>query len=212
MASKRGTSITHIITGLNVGGAEVMLLKLLKAIDRQRFPSRVISLTDIGEIGKRIIDAGVSVTSIGMKPGSFSFTGVQKLVDEISKQKPVIVQTWMYHADLLGGWAARKAGVDYVAWNIRNSTLDWRKSKLTTQATVRMCAVLSHSVPDRIVVCSSAAAEVHGKVGYDREKFQVIPNGFDLEVFKSDREAGMKLRKENNLDLESTSHRIGRPF
>jgi len=200
MQEKRNPlAVTHIITGLSTGGAEMMLYKLLMSVDKHRISSRVISLTEMGEIGPLIQEAGIPVTALGMKLGSINSTGINQLVLEINKSETAVVQTWMYHADLLGGWAAKKAGIQNIAWNIRNSTLDWRKSKFTTLATVGLCAILSHFIPKRIAVCSQVASKVHQNVGYANQKMTVIPNGFDLSTFKPDREAGIALRKELNI-------------
>ena len=46
--------ILHVISGLNTGGAEMMLHKIIQSIDRARFHSCVVSLKDTGTIGKRI--------------------------------------------------------------------------------------------------------------------------------------------------------------
>ncbi|GAP19946.1 glycosyltransferase family 4 protein [Leptolinea tardivitalis] len=192
--------VTHVITGLGVGGAEMMLYKLLSVIDRKKYPPHVISLTDVGEIGKRISSLGISVKSLGMKPGRFGFSDVERLVNLVRDQKPAVVQTWMYHADLMGGWAAKKAGSHNIAWNIRNSTLDRKTSKASTMLIVRLCALLSHSIPERIIVCSQAAADIHQKIGYNPRKMQVIPNGFDLSTFKPDQTIGQILRKQLGLN------------
>jgi glycosyltransferase involved in cell wall biosynthesis len=191
--------ITHIITDLDTGGAEIMLSKLLKTVDCQRFPSRVISLTTTGSIGQQIEALGISVSAMGMKPGQISLSDITHLTEEIIKQDPAIVQTWMYHADLLGGLAAKRAGIRQIAWNIRNSTLDWKKSKTSTMFIVAICALLSHSIPKKIVICSQAAAKVHRKAGYNEKKMRVIPNGFDLTIFKPDRNAGFRLRESLGL-------------
>jgi glycosyltransferase involved in cell wall biosynthesis len=199
MEDNRQIHITHIITGLNVGGAEMMLLKLLWAVDLEKYPSRVISLTDNGVLGTRIESLGIPVTAMGMKPGRFSYRDIKQLSQEIKEQNPDVIQTWMYHADFIGGWAAKRAGVKGIAWNIRNSTLDVRKSKASTLAIVGMCALLSHYVPRRIVVCSQSASRVHQKIGYSANKMVVIPNGFDLDTFKPDPAAGTAFRRTLNL-------------
>jgi glycosyltransferase involved in cell wall biosynthesis len=191
--------VTHIITGLDTGGAETMLYKLLKAVDRQRFPSCVISMTDIGDIGHLIQAIGIPVSAMRMKPGKYNISNQEILEREILNGKPAIVQTWMYHSDLLGGWAAKRAGVNRIAWNIRNSTLDWRKSKRTTLLTVELSAILSNFIPKRIVVCSQAAAQFHKKIGYSARKMVVIPNGFDLSAFKPIPMIDNQLRKNLNL-------------
>src|SRR5512133_1182905 len=166
MENDRKIPITQIITGLNVGGAEMMLLKVLRSVDLEHYPSRVISLTDSGVIGSQIESLGIPVTAMGMKPGRFSYSDIQKLSQKIKEQNPAVIQTWMYHADFIGGWAAKMAGVKGIAWNIRNSTLDVRKSKASTLAIVGLCALLSHSIPRRIVVCTKSASKVHQKIGY----------------------------------------------
>lgn len=187
--------VTHVITGLDTGGAEIMLSKLLHAIDRARYPSRVISLTNIGEIGQRIQTDGIEVTSLGLSSGKITPGDISRLAQMIRIQNPAVVQTWMYHADLLGGLAAKKAGIRHIAWNIRNSTLDLKNSKATTLATVGICSILSHFVPEKIVACSQAAVRIHQNIGYDRNKMLVIPNGFDLANFFTDPEAGLLLRR-----------------
>jgi hypothetical protein len=69
--------ITHIITGLNTGGAEMMLYMLLLKADKSRFSANVISLTNIGPVGEKIQSLGIPVTALGMyakAPNWFLFT------------------------------------------------------------------------------------------------------------------------------------------
>ena len=47
--------VMHIIADLDTGGAEIMLYKLLSVYDRNRFAMSVVSLIDIGNVGKRIV-------------------------------------------------------------------------------------------------------------------------------------------------------------
>ena len=61
--------VTHIITGLDTGGAETALYRLLAATRSAEFTSEVISLTDIGPVGERIEQLGIPVRALGMKRG-----------------------------------------------------------------------------------------------------------------------------------------------
>ena len=61
--------IVHIISNLEVGGAEMMLTQLVTGMDRGRFHNTVISLTDRGQLADRIESSGVAVHSLGMKRG-----------------------------------------------------------------------------------------------------------------------------------------------
>ena len=189
------TLITHIITGLNTGGAETMLYKLLSNIDRTKFEPMVLSLTDIGSIGKKIEKLGISVKALGMKRGVPDPRFVFRLAAILKKEKPDLVQTWMYHADLIGGLAAKLVRNIPVVWNIRHSNLDPEGNKKTTILTAKACAKLSKTIPKKIICCSEASFKVHSELGYKEEKMIVIPNGFDLDAFKPDAEARYSVRR-----------------
>ncbi|MBI5862206.1 MAG: glycosyltransferase [Rhodocyclales bacterium] len=191
--------IVFIITGLSTGGAETMLLKLLERLDRNRFALHVISLTTLGEIGPRIAALGIPVEAMGIQPGLPSPITFLRLVRQIRRVKPDVVHTWLYHADLLGGLAARLAGVSAIGWCIRNSNLDKDKTKFSTRAVVGLCARLSTWVPSQILSCSEEARQVHVALGYAAEKMRVVPNGFDLARFKPDGDARSALRAELGL-------------
>lgn len=187
--------VAIIITGLNAGGAEIMLLKVLERLDA-RFSPHVISLTTLGEIGPRIQALGIPVESFGMRPGVPSPLAFFRLVRRLKALTPDVVHTWMYHADLLGGLAARLAGVPTVAWGIRNGNLDRDQTKLSTRVVVSACARFSRWVPDRILSCSEVARQVHVDYGYAAEKMVVVPNGFDLARFQPDALAKASVRAE----------------
>jgi glycosyltransferase involved in cell wall biosynthesis len=112
------------------------------------------------------------------------------------KEKPELVHTWMYHADLLGGVAARLAGVRRVCWGIRSSNIDRGTVRWTTFAVRKFCAWISHALPDVILLNSEVALHVNAKVGYARSRMRVIPNGFDVSRFRPDEEARASIRAE----------------
>lgn len=100
--------VVHIIIGLNVGGAELMLKRLiLNSRLEGKFKHEVISLTDLGVIGKELKQEGITVYTLNMRNILSIFEvcfSLRKLLKEI---KPDIVQTWMYHADFIGGVVAK---------------------------------------------------------------------------------------------------------
>jgi glycosyltransferase involved in cell wall biosynthesis len=193
------TRIVFVTSSLSTGGAEAMLLKIVRHIDRGRFEPSVISLTSRGEIGARIEELGVPVTALELKFSARSVFAALRLFSLLRKIGPDVVQTWMYHADLLGGLAARLAGIKEVIWGLRNSNLSEVLNKRSTLAVVRICAVLSAWCPQRILSCSNRAAEIHAGQGYLRKKIKFIPNGFDLAVFRPDAETRVSVRKELGL-------------
>lgn len=162
-----------------------MLLKLLERIDLQRFSPHVFSLSTLGEVGPRIQALGIPVEALCMSPGIPPRPWVfYRLVQRLKVLRPDVVHTWLYHADLFGGLAARLAGVPVVVWCIRNSNLDKDKTKLTTRILAFACAALSRRLPNLILTCSEVAKQMHIDIGYAMNKMMVIPNGFDLSSFK----------------------------
>lgn len=200
-------NITLIITNLATGGAETMLFKLLEHLDRRRFQPTVISLMGLGEVGPRIQALDIPVYTLGMSrslPNPFLFF---KLVWFIYKIQPDLVHTWMYHADLLGGLAARLARCDKVAWGIHNSNLDKDKTKNSTRMVVDLCAKVSSWLPTGILSCSKQSQVVHSALGYQADKFHIIPNGFDLVSFIPNPEARLSVRQE--LELSEDTPLVG---
>ena len=191
--------VALIITGLSTGGAEMMLHKLLQNIDRSRFEPTVISLMNKGEIGPRIEALGIPVHTLGMHRGLPNPWMVFRLTRLLRQLQPNVVHTWMYHADLLGGLAARLAGCRRVIWGIHHSNLSKTENKRSTLAVVKLCARLSGLVPVQVLSCSQRAKEVHAAVGYADERIHVIPNGFDLSHFAPDATARASLCVELGL-------------
>jgi glycosyltransferase involved in cell wall biosynthesis len=192
--------LAHVITGLGTGGAETMLYRLIPRLDRTRFEQTVISLSGTGAFGEKVADLGVPVKALGLQPSRPDPTKIVQLVHHVRRLAPDIVQTWMYHADLLGGLAGRLAG-SRVIWGV------YCEPAVVTGAVRRLilksCATLSRSVPARVVFCSERSRRAHEALGYDPTKSVFIPNGFELDTFHPDPEARAALRRELGLSEDA---------
>jgi glycosyltransferase involved in cell wall biosynthesis len=195
--------VVHIAAGLDTGGGQTMLYRLVSRTDRELYPTEVVSLTDIGPIGDRIRDLGVPVSAIGMRRGVPSPLAVFRLGRLLRTRSPHAVQTWGYHADLAGGLAARLAGHIPLVWGIHHTTFDAQGSKRLTVWTAWICARLSRWLPDRIVCCSEATRQVHTRLGYAADKMIVITNGFDPDLFRPDAAARQSVRQELGIDANT---------
>src|SRR5690606_32014259 len=87
-----GLRVLHLITGLGTGGAEGMLERLVLRMDAE---SSVVSMRDVGEIGRRIQAGGTPVSALGMRPGVPDPRAVPRLVRMLRSFRPDVVQTWM---------------------------------------------------------------------------------------------------------------------
>ena len=197
----RALKVLHIITGLGGGGAEMMLLKLLTQFYRDGGPEgEVLCLSGSGPLEPSIAALGVSVTNLGMSAGLGAFLKYARLQAAITKSKPDIIQTWMYHANLMGGltrlWHSRTP----LIWGLRQSNLDRAHSKKRTILVAHAGAWLSRRLPERIVCVSDSARDVHVAMGYDAAKLLVIPNGFDSDKFRPDSAARAEVRAELGIN------------
>lgn len=188
--------IQHVIIGLNVGGAELMLMRLVAShIDNPNYHHTVVSLSDVGPVGQQLRELGIEVVALGLN-SIFQLPSVFfRLFKLIRCQRPDIVQTWMYHADLLGGLAARLAGNRHVVWGVRTTDVRAGGSNVTAMVR-RMCAWLSHSIPHTIVCAAEASRQVHVALGYDAERMKVVPNGFDMSQLVATAEQRQNLRAQ----------------
>jgi len=188
--------VLHVITGLNLGGAETWLTRLLLRLPAERFECRVVSLLDGGVLAGAIRDMGVPVQSLGMGRGVPDPRGLWRLVRLMRSFRPQVVQTWLYHADLLGLLAARLSGSRAaVSWGLRCAYMDLAQYGLGTRLTVKACVALSRW-PEAVTANSQAGAAHHVALGYWPKRLVVLENGVDGERFRPDAEARARLRRE----------------
>ena len=177
-----------------------MLAKLLKGMNKELFHHEVVSLTGIGLIGVQLRDRGYKVTSLGMRRGVPSPLSLLNLFSLLRNSRSDLVQTWMYHSDLIGGIAAHLCGINNICWNIRHCNLDADKNKSLTLLTAKACAVLSGFLPSRIICNSHAGKNTHRNFGYIEKKIQVIPNCFDLDEFFPNAKIRKQVRESLRID------------
>jgi glycosyltransferase involved in cell wall biosynthesis len=111
----------------------------------------------------------------------------------MQREKPDVVLSWLYHADLIALIANRLSGHLPLVWNLRCSYMDFAAYPKTTAMTVKTCARLS-ALPDAVIANSAEALQSHRHLGYRPRKTAVIPNGFDTARFRPDADAALRLR------------------
>lgn len=182
-----------------------MLLKLLSNMDRNLFSNKVVCLTDLGSVGVKIVQKGIPVHCLNMKKGKIDIGGALRLWRMLRFLKPAILQTWLYHSDLLGSLIGKAAGIRNVCWNIRCSSDDLSEYTASTKWVLKVCAMLSF-LPRIVITNSYDAVAFHRNHGYRSDKWIVIPNGYDTNKFKPDHNQKHKLLTDLKIIEGRQSH------
>jgi glycosyltransferase involved in cell wall biosynthesis len=193
-------NVVHIIVSLDVGGAELMLKRLIESHrGNPDYQHSVISLQNVGKVGLQLRAMGVVVHGLDLRSALDIPRVLWQLVRMIRSSRVGIVQTWMFHADLLGGIAARLARNRKLIWGIRATEVDARLTRVVRW----LCAKLSGVVPHTIVCAAEVSRRAHIALGYDASRMVVVPNGFDLTRLIATPEQREKLRTRCGFNAET---------
>jgi glycosyltransferase involved in cell wall biosynthesis len=154
-------------------------------------------------LAPRFRQLGVPLHMLGMDRGRPSPKALWKLCSLLWRDRPDVLQTWLYHADLMGLLAAKSLLRCPVVWNVRHATLTPGLDSRSTLLAARTSARLSSRGPSAIVVNSQTGLDVHVANGYAASKMLLIPNGFDLQLFRPSDRARLQLRQALGVDPQS---------
>lgn len=160
------------------------------------------SLTDSGVYGQELKLLGVEVVSLHFSKYNFLMK-MFNLTQLLKEKNSDITQTWLYHADLIGGVCAKIAKKNKIIWCVRNSHLKFSNSKALTILIRLLCSMLSYFIPTKIIYNSKYSKNIHEKLGYSKSKSVLIYNGFDQNLFK--RSDSKKNILKNNYGITQNS-------
>ena len=86
----------------------------------------------IGPVGENIKKIGVPVKALNLRRAWPNPIAVTRLARWLKQAAPNVIQTWMYHANLLGGLAGTWGGKIPIAWNLRNTVIHPEHTKRGT--------------------------------------------------------------------------------
>ena len=181
--------ILHLITGLEVGGAEMMLLKTLPLLQSE-FDNHVCCIRGHGPIGAKLEAAGVPVSYLELR-SPFDFGVILRFRKIVREFQPEILVTYLIHADLFGRIFGRLFGIRKIICSQRGKLLQWEFLRVIDRATKFL-------VTRYIVQTETAKQELMKKLQLPKERFDVIHNAIDLKEFDFERDTGKK-RKDLGL-------------
>ena len=197
--------VLHIITSLGDGGAEALLYRMCR-FDKEH-NHIVISIMDEQKYGPLLNEIGVVVHTLNFPKGKIKISGFFKLYRLIKQIKPDVVQTWLDHADMIGGIVARLAGIKNIVWGVHHTALVKGESKLSTIFISKINVFLSYFIPKKIIYCAQESKKAQEKIGYKKAKGVVVLNGYDIEGFTQNDSLSAEIR--NDLCINADSFLIG---
>lgn len=202
----QAVSVIHLITDLDVGGAEIALLRLVSTASLASIRHHVVSLKSNGRLESEIRSLGIPVTVLDLNDTRSFGHAFVRLARLLRAERPDVVITWLYHADLLDTLTNLLTIRTRLIWNIRCADMDLSRYSAMTRALPRILAWLSRR-PDVIIANSNAGRIAHEAYGYRTTAWKVIPNGFDTSRFHPDTQARQRTRAD--LGVEITTPLVG---
>jgi glycosyltransferase involved in cell wall biosynthesis len=191
--------VAHFIAAPGGGGAEAMMRNLVRAMEPARWRNVIIVMDGRGW-GREMEELRAMGAELhDLEAPAFLRIGtLVKLVRLLREVHPDLLQTWMHHADFVGGWCARLAGVRRVIWGIHCREIHANPGDSETRIRWfrRLLGASSRRVPSRVISCSAAAILDHAAMGYPEGRMTWVPNGIDTSLFKPDAAARVRVRQE----------------
>ncbi|MDO5553093.1 MAG: glycosyltransferase [Planctomycetia bacterium] len=168
------------ITELERGGAEKALVQLASGLNPELFEVIIYSLRSKKWHSKHsflsiLASRGIQVKFLNVNSVLSFPKACHRLKRMLREQKPDVFQSFLFHANLLGRFAAKAAGVPLVCSGIRVAE---KKAKWH----LRLDCLTQHFVDKYICVSESVAHFTRTRGHINAEKIQVITNGIDPDV------------------------------
>jgi len=171
------TSLAFCITDLDPGGAERALVQLVTRLDRDRWKPHVICLSDPGVLIDDLANADVPTICMGAQDWRHVWV-IARLTRVLRQLQPALLQTFLFHANIVGRIAGRLAGVKQIVSGIRVAE---KRGRIRLWLDRWTNALVEHNV-----CVSRAVAEFSShQGGLKFEKISVIPNGVDTDRFQN---------------------------
>lgn len=195
--------IAYIITGLNTGGAERQLTRIVKNTNKENLTPIVISMMDKGTLGEIIEQNNVKVYTLNMNSKIGIIKGVMNIFKILKVEKVDILVSFMFHATLLSRIISRFIHIPILISSIRSTNMG---SKLREKI-FKWTSFIDNKV---ITNSNFAANEIIKKGILKKEKLKVIYNGINADEFVPSKKVKDNMRKAYKINDQFVWLAVGR--
>ncbi len=191
------TRILHLTTDSKIAGAERLLIGIAKEHDRSKFELFFCVLKGRGDLNKEIEDLGIKIFSLNCKSFLDAPRAILNIIFILKKYRINILHTHLFHAGILGHFAALFAPKTLVLMTRHYSNY----THLYGTAFQRLLDRWSLKATKYIIAVSYGVLKALTQLEVvDLKKIIVIHNGIDLNQFNLSFGAGTRIRNELNIN------------
>jgi glycosyltransferase involved in cell wall biosynthesis len=185
--------IVHLVTSLEVGGAQHNMLLGLPRLDRDRYEHHIVSIMNRMQMRQQFLKAGIGVHTLGLS-NKTDLAVALRLRSLLKQLRPDILHTYLIHGNVLGRIVGRLGGVPVIIGSELTIGQAGRLGRLVTK--------LTNPLTDAVEVNSETGGKaIVADLGVQPEKVEVVLPGLDLEVFGRS-ESRTAIRTELGLDTK----------
>ena len=173
----RRIKVLHLVTSLEVGGAQHGMLLGLPRFDSDQYEHIVCSIMDRMQMASQFREAGVEVRSLGLSRKT-DIGVVLRLRALLKEIRPDVLHTYLLHGNILGRLIGRLVGVPVLIGSERTIGQARKWGRLATR--------LTNPLTDAVEVNSEIGGRaIERDLGVPSEKIELVRSGLDLSVFSS---------------------------
>lgn len=175
------TKVLFVIGLLGGGGAERVVVRILRRLDRGRF-SPVLLLIEGRGILLGDVPADVPVLDCGRRAAGGCLAWLRNLVRFLKRERPDVMVSFLWFPNVMAVLARWASGVGCRLILSERSTIEGSREGVVTEIVRRMAIRLLYRAADRIVPNSGATGrQLVERFGIPARKVTVVPNPVDVE-------------------------------
>jgi len=189
----RRIKVVHLITSLEVGGAQHGLLLGLPRFDNDKYEHVVCSIMDRMQMASQFRMAGIKVISLNLNR-KIDIAVAIRLRRVLKQERPDVLHTYLLHGNILGRIIGRLVGVPAIIGSERTIG----QARLWGRIATRLTNPLTNAVEVNSEIGGKAATT---DLGVPAEKIEVVRSGLDLKAFSASTKRA-DIRSELNVNDE----------
>jgi glycosyltransferase involved in cell wall biosynthesis len=187
--------ILFLLRSLNIGGVETQLVVLAKGLHKRGHHVLVATFYPGGPLEDELRGAGVLILPLHKRGRWDIVRFLLRFVKILRKESPDILHSYLYEPNLVALMVKPILNNTKLIWGVATAWMDLTAISWLDKVSLELNRLLS-GFPAVIVSNSQAGRDYHLSLGWPAEKMLIVRNGIDVDRFRLDPEARVRIRSE----------------